>query len=446
MNPAGPIFFAYLAAMLWLLHRRTQWLTRFGIFTTLLGALLLRYGLAVPFSDAVNPSFTGIAIKPERLLDFYIAVVMVYAGIYAGVLLVDFFWTDRQASTTGTASPTLFLSVVAGLITLVVLIAWVIIPWNDFTKGILSFLPGHTAATYREHRVLYGNDTLYSKSAIAYVGSFTRYALAPVALWILYFHRKRSTVLAAMFWILLGLLFVIGLLSGQKLPALLLMVGFAFAVLIERGRPSILNWRLAAAAIALVVIIAPALYLVQYPTLGYGPSLQLAVFRLTEEYSRVAQLRFIFYPDIHPFLSGMSSYVLRGLAGLVGLHGGTVQSPETYIPAQFPSAGANPGTWNAGFFADAWADFGFLGVAVSSVAIGAIVRAIDRWYSQSGQGLVDMGVYAAVCVSAIWVSDVGTLTALWTYGLGSAFLLYALFKLPHTTRRSVLAAAPIGTP
>ena len=195
-----------------------------------------------------------------------------------------------------------------------------------------------------------------------------------------------------------------------------------------------------------MVVVAPALYLVQYPTIGYGGAVQLAVFRLTEEYSRVAQLRFIFYPDLHAFLNGMSSFGLRSIAAVFGISTGSAQAPETYIPAQFPNAGANPGTWNAGFFADAWADFGFVGVAVASIAIGLIVRVIDRWYSESGQGALEMGVYTAVCVSAIWVSDVGTLTALWTYGLGSAFLLYLALKLSEVRKHPLPALVPASSP
>jgi len=420
--------------MAWLLQRRTRWLTRFGIFTVLLGALFIRYGLVVPFSDGVNPSVTGIAIRPERLFDYYVAVVMVYAGIYAGVLLVDFGWRESKTARTGSESPTWLLAAVAGLITIAVLIAWVVVPWTDFVNGIYSLLPGHTAFSYRQHRVQYGEDTLYSRSALAYAGSFARFALAPAVLWVLFFHRNRSALLAVMFWGLLVLLLVIGVLSGQKLPALLLIAGLAVALIIQRGQPSVLNWRLAVAAAVLIFAVAPILYLVQYPALSYRDALQLTVFRITEEYSRVAQLRFIFYPDLHPFLNGMSSYVVRGLAAVVGIHSGTTQSPETYLPAQFPGAGSNPGTWNAGFFADAWADFGFPGVAVASVAVGAIVRAIDRWFAQSGRGALEMGVYTAVCMSSLWVSDVGLLTAMWTYGLASSFLIYGVLKLADISK------------
>jgi oligosaccharide repeat unit polymerase len=231
---------------------------------------------------------------------------------------------------------------------------------------------------------------------------------------------------------------VIGLLSGQKQPALLLLVGFAVALLIQRGRPSILSWRLAVAALAILFVIAPVLFLVQYPTLDYSVALQSTLYRLTGEPSRVAQLRFIFYPDIHPYQNGLSSYILRSFASLLGIDTSSAASPETYIPASSPGIlPTNTTSWNAGFFADAWADFGFVGVAAASFMVGFLVRAIDRWYAASGKGAVEMGVYTAVCISAFYMSEVGTLTALWTYGLGSAFLLYWLLRLLSPKRKPV---------
>ena len=418
----------------WLLQRRTQWLTRFGVFTTLLGALFVRYGFAVPFSDDVNPTVTHTAIKPERLVDYYVAVAIVYVGIYIGVWVVDAVWRNRWFTDLTTTSSTWALATTAGLITGVVLLAWVVIPWADFINGIYSFLPGHTSLAYRQHRVQYGSDTTYLNSGFAYLGSFARFALAPVVLWVLFFHRKQSTLLNVMFWFLLTALFVIGFLSGQKLPEILLVAGFATALLIQRGRPSLLQWRLGAlvavCVVGFIVIIGPALYRLQYPEGDYATLLQLTVYRLTEEYSRVAQLRFVYYPDLHPFLYGLSSFILRGAAHLVGINTSAAQSPEIYIPSHSPGVGPGyGGSWNAGFFADAWADFGFVGVAAASILIGVIVRVIDRWYIASGKGPAEMGIYAAVCISALYVSEVATLTSLWTYGLGSAFLVYAWLRL-----------------
>ncbi len=437
MNPIAPVFFVFLAVMAWAFQVRTQWITRFGIFSALLIAMFVRYGIAVPFSDGVNPAVTHIAITSFQLAEYYASVVLVYVFMFAGVLAVDHVWPRGRQAGSGNVAAKGTLVAVAGLITAVVVLAWVIIPWRDFIDGIFSLIPGHTMSSYRAHRVQYGDATLYSSSIFTYIGSFVRFALAPAALWILYFHRKRSNLLAAMFWFLLAVLLAIGVLSGQKLPAILLLIGFGIAVVIEAGRPSIVNWRFAAVAVAFVLVLTPALYLIQYPGSGYGAVLNLTFFRLAEEYSRVAQLRFVFYPDIHPFLHGLSSFVLRGAASLVGISTGDAQSPETYIPTHSPGAGASyGGTWNAGFFADAWADFGFLGVSGASLLIGIVVRLIDRWYSSSGQGPLEMGAYTALCISAIYVSEVATLTAIWTFGLGSVFIVYAALRLPDWLKRN----------
>jgi len=456
MNPIAPVFFLYLVVMGWLFQRRTKWLTSFGIFTLLLGGLFVRYGVAVPFSDDSNPTMTHIAIKPERLADFYVAVAMSYAGIYLGVLVLDLLWAAGafgrvRATVDGlqTVSPTWALALVAGLITAVVVVAWIVIPWSDFVNGINSFLPGHTAVAYRQQRLQYGAQTSYLNSGFAYLGSFARFALAPVALWVLFFHRKRSRLLLAMFWLLLATLLLIGFFSGQKLPALLLLGGFVIALLIQQGRPSLLDWRRAATTLGIaagfVLVIGPALYKLQYPQLDYLTVLQVTVYRLTEEYSRVAQLRFVFYPDLHPYLNGMSSFILRGIATWVGFNTSSAQSPETYIPEH--TAGVGPsygGAWNAGYFADAWADFGFFGVAAASILVGFIVRAIDRWYTASGRGPVEMGVYVAVCISALYVSEVATLSSLWTYGLGSAFLVYGVLRLAAARSQPAETFAPPG--
>lgn len=443
MNPVAPIFFGYLVFMAWLFQRKTQWLSRFGVFTVLLGGLFVTYGIAVPFNDDVNPTFTHIGISPERLADYYVAVVIAYAGIYLGIWALDLLRVTRQTTHEATTVSVDVLAVVAGIIIGIVVLAWIIVPWSDFWAGISSFVPGHSAADYSLHRAQYGADTTSVSSGFNYLGSITRFALAPAVLWILFFHRNRSRLFNAMFWLLLAILLVIGLLSGQKQPALLLIAGFAVALLIQRGRPSILSWRLGAAALLLVGVVAPVLYLVQYPTLDYAAALQSTIYRLTGEPSRVAQLRFVFYPDIHPYLNGLSSYILRGFATLLGFDTSAASSPESYIPASSPGIPSTyTNSWNAGFFADAWADFGFVGVAIASLAVGLVARAIDRWYAGSGKGAVEMGVYTAVCISAIYISQVGLLTALWTYGFASAFLIYWLLKALRLERKPVETVPP----
>jgi len=449
MNPIAPAFFIFLAVIGWAFQARTQWITRFGIFSTLLLAMFVRYGVAVPFSDGVNPAVTHLAVSNAQLAEYYGSIILVYVFMFAGVLAVDRIWPKDREAGSGTTAATWPLILVAGAITVVVLVAWVVIPWRDFIDGVFSFVPGHTQSSYRAHRVQYGDATLYSSSAFTYIGSFVRFALAPGALWILYFHRRRSRTLLFMFWFLLAMLMVVGVLSGQKLPAILLLLGFGIAMWIEAGRGSILNWKVLAGAVVFVLVLIPALYIVQYPGSGYLAVLKLTFYRLTEEYSRVAQLRFVFYPNLHPFLYGLSSFVLRGAAHLVGINVAGAQSPETYIPTHSPGVGPSyAGTWNAGFFADAWADFGFFGVIGAALFVGIVVRLIDRWFESSGQGLLEKGTYTALCVSAIYISEVAMLTAMWTYGLLSIFIVYAVLRIPgwlNGSRRvkAVQKAAPV---
>jgi hypothetical protein len=424
------LWFVFLAVMAWLFERETKWISRFSIFTALLGALFVRFGVAVPFDDKVNIDHTHIPISHTQLVNYYIAVVIVYLGIYAGVLLVGrrLGWAggdQRQAMPVDTRVLLLAGAALLGLVTLV----WIVLPWRFFASGLSALLSfHHTAAQARGQRVSYGDATHFSVSAINYIGSFARFALMPVMLWVLYFHRGLSRWLRAFFWASLAVLAVIGFLSGQKLPILLLLIGYGVARVLAAGRPTIFTWRFAAGAVAFVTVLLPALYHLALPALNY-PNLLFptAIYRLAAEYNRVAQLRFIYYPDLHPFLLGTSSSMVRGALHVLGISTAGSQSPETYLPLQIlgPSYG---GTWNAGFFADAWADFAFPGVIVASLAVGVIVALIHRWYLRSGQGPLQMGTYTALCLSALYVTEVALPTALWTFGLVSGFLVYVVLR------------------
>jgi hypothetical protein len=409
------------------LERRTHWFSRFNIFTVFVVGMFVRYGVAVPFSDGILPSSsTHTPISTVELLSFYGALILTYIGIAAGVEVV-YRWHARFPNPSYLASPayagTRALIVLAVAVMAVVALVWIVLPWRDFAAGLLQ--AGHLQQlAARLQRVTYGNATLYSNSALTYVGSFARFAIMPAVLWILYFHRGRSRIVHALFWVGLVALAVIGLASGQKTPELLLVIGFVIARLLLAGAPGIFNWKIASGAIAFVFGLVPALYHFQVPTWTYPQLVIATLYRFTIEYSRTAQLRFVFYPDLHPFLYGTSSFVVRTLARLVGIHVGG-ESPETYIPTHTAGVGAGyGGTWNAGFFADAWADFGWVGVIVAAVLVGVILAVIARWYEGSPKGPLQMGAYAAVCVSALYLSEVALLTASWTYGLLSSFLVY----------------------
>lgn len=425
------VWFAFLALMGYLYERETKWVSRFSIFTVLMVTMLVRYGIAVPFSDTINPISTHISISQPQLNNYYAGVVLMYIGMLAGIVLVRRL-SDRLPAMDAKAPATVdinALTIVAVLLIGLVALVWIVLPWDSFKGGVAAILAHHSATDYRLHRVQYGGLTQYSVSALNYFGSFARFALFPALLWILWFHRRQAFRIKALFWFALSLTVVIGVFSGQKLPALLVLLGFWFAWLLVRNRPNIFNWKTGLAAVGFVALLAPALYKLEFPSWSYGVLLRATLARLTSEYSRVGQLRFIFYPDLHPHLHGFSSFVLRGAAHLVGINTGDAESPESYIPAHSPGVGAAyGGTWNAGFFADAWADFGFLGIIVASIAAGIVVMLIHRWYLSSPQGPLQMGMYTALCMSVMSLSEVAFPTALWTYGLLSGFLVYLVLR------------------
>jgi len=440
-----PLWYGFLVLVGVYLERRTHWFTRFNIFTVFLVGMYVRYGIAVPFSDGILPnSTTQTPISTGQLLSFYGALTLAYLGIVAGVEFV-YRWNARFPKPSFGAparADARALIVVAVVVTAMVALVWVVLPWRDFAVGL--FRAGHLAQlAARLQRVTYGNATLYSNSAVTYAGSFARFAIMPAVLWILYFHRAQSKIVHGLFWVGLAALAVIGFVSGLKTPELLLVIGFVAARLLVAGAPGIFNWKIASGAVVFVFGLVPALYHFQVPTWTYPQLVIGTLYRFTIEYSRTAQLRFVFYPNLHPFLYGTSSFVVRAVARLVGIRL-SGESPETYIPTHIPSVGPSyGGTWNAGFFADAWADFGWVGVIVAAVVVGMTLAIIARWYEDGPKGPLQMGTYTAVCVASLYLSEVALLTASWTFGLVSSFFVYWIVALLSARSRSSAAVEPV---
>lgn len=428
-NSVAPLWFLFLVGIGFAFQMQTQWFTKFNIFTVFLVGMFVRYGIAVPISDNINPTSTLIPISQAQLVEYYVALVITYVGVFTGAYLVYHWvrWPAFLRRWPSWVNPRALIVLGVAVLGLVILV-WVVLPWSDFKAGLLN--AGHVQQLgARVERVTYGNATLYSNSALNYLGSFARFAIMPAVVWVLYFHRSRSRIVHALFWVGLAALGLIGFSSGQKTPELLLVIGFVVARILIAGGPTIFDWKIVTGAVAFVFGLVPVLYHFQVPNWSYPQLVYGTLFRFTIEYSRVAQLRFIFYPDMHSFLYGTSSFVVRGIARLGGVHLSGV-SPETYIPTHSPCVGANyGGTWNAGFFSDAWADFGWAGVIVAAIVAGVILALIARWYDECAKGPLQLGTYTAVCVSALYLSEVALPTASWTFGLVSSFLVYWLLGL-----------------
>ena len=424
------LFIGFILLMALAFEWQTQWMSRLSVFTLFfLG--LLKFGIGLPLSEDVNLSVNYIDIGNDKLVQLYVATVLAYIGVFVGILLTRMALRGKTTPTDKPIPTTVELGAIWSVaVPLMALVAftWIVLPWDSFVAAWQSnFAIGHSATDYFSHRFAYGDLTSFSSSGLNYLGSLARFGLMPFVVWILYFLRTRSRGVNLLFWLAFSLLIVIGLASGQKQPALLLLLGFYVAYTIVRAR-GIFDRRMFLAALIGVAIVLPVLYHFQYPQFDYPALIQQTLFRAVVSDPQVAQLYFFFYPDVHPFLNGQGSYIVRVIEQSVGFDVSNLQSPDLWIPMNvpYPTPGA---AWPAGFFADAWANLGWLGVVSSSIFVGAYLQVVKHWFQHGAGGPLERGAYVAVCFSALWLTEVSLTTALLTYGGLSGFAVYKILKM-----------------
>ena len=426
------LWFAFLLAMAYVYQLLTQWVTRFSIFTVFFGCLFLRFGVAIPFTDNITRDTVGITMPPGALLSFHVALVIVYLTI-AATLLAFRLWAPvpKPAVREAPANTTVLLVLILAAAAITFLV-WVLLPWKEFIGGLGLFTSlSHTDNDYANHREEYSRITA-SNSVINYVGALMRFAFLPTLVWIALFHIRYWRVLLPVAAGSLVLLALIGFATGQKQPELYLGVGLLFALLVRLKRPNLLSWKIGVVALVGLFGVLPLLYHVQYPSLDYGSLIAYAPLRLVSVYSLNTQLRFYFYPNFHPFLYGASSMYVEMAMRLVHINTSGLTPPETYIPQQVLGSSFNLGSWNTGYPAEAWADFGFVGCFLESVVVALLLAFVDRWYVSSARTPITQGTYVGLLIATTYMTDVALTTALWTYGFLPALILLWLLRRSST--------------
>ena len=191
----------------------------------------------------------------------------------------------------------------------------------------------------------------------------------------------------------------------------------AAAVWISSGQFSTSN-PFVGLALVMLFCALPYLYKIQYPQLDYETRFQLTLFRLTSEYDRSLQLYFQIYPDIKPHTHGMSSTLIRSFLG-----GSTDEmEPERFIPTYYLGDDYK-NTWNAGFIGQAWADWGYWGVAGVSLGLGLLLQVFAVWFRRSKKTALTLGTQVSLMIAGTRLSEVGYTACLLNYGLLSSFLV-----------------------
>lgn len=212
--------------------------------------------------------------------------------------------------------------------------------------------------------------------------------------------------------------------TGHKMPSVFLLAYIVMSrAIIARqftlGRKMVRTTVVLGAVVILGVV--PAFYMFQ-GSLSYGNSLFWSVERIFVEQARVLQVYFECWPDYHPFLHGASNATIAALMGVSDF-----VPPPLYIANEF--LGLENTSFPALIIGEGWADFGYYGVALISVAAGFILQLYNRWfYSLPRPSLEDSALFLAIVFGTYHLFASGLLTAMFSYGLLGNLVIYKLIK------------------
>ena len=102
--------------------------------------------------------------------------------------------------------------------------------------SLIDLLSGaFSSEEYRALRDDYGQATNFSNSWLLRLAGIARFGILPLLIYTLFFLKERSWIWWAAFMFVTGLGIVVGVLSGEKSPALYLLIGLVVAFYLRKG-------------------------------------------------------------------------------------------------------------------------------------------------------------------------------------------------------------------
>jgi hypothetical protein len=368
----------------------------------------------------------------EASASLNLAIAMTYLGCIMGIELINRLAPRRAQKLTQTlqdwnADPLRSASsldgwLIAANVTLIALMAWTSIREHHIAV-ISGFLEtANSQSAKGEYRLLHAGSASY-----AY-----RVALTSIAPFLLTWGFlegliKRNWLLLATACVLFALTLLGRLETLSKAPIALLAVQIGLAALLSfRNRSSV---SLAVAALAAVVLVFYPLVELSIPEASRATSATRFFFWRTFFISNEVLLEY--FSAIPYYISHKWGLNIRVLAILFNS-----QFTPAYEQVSVLWRGQSGSTSNAMFIADAWADFSFLGVAVTSVLAGAICRLIDVIFVAEGKSPMTIGLLGCSFVGIVQLMLSSIQSAMLGGGLASIPLtLLALIKARDILRQ-----------
>lgn len=312
-------------------------------------AVMIYYGL-VTF---VNEDFAGV---PEQQLVAGLAMV---AGIS---ILVGWSLMSRLAPADRLPSR----SVARTLIGIAVLFFSAFVAVTALTAPSLplfSALAGEDPADIALAREQFLKAREGALLALVYLNAALTFTLVPYAMCLGFIRKERSA------WLLLALFLGYSVLFLEKAFFLRVLAPLAALIVVTRNHRVRLSWLLLAAFALLVLNVALSGFADERGITGF------LLYRVLDIPARTAIDTLVYWQDTWggKYLSGATNLVFSQLFSLERIHLERLVFEYQFGPYESGTASAN-----AVFFVDAFVNFGWLGVLVTSAALGVILAHVGR--------------------------------------------------------------------
>ena len=391
-------------------------------FSVFLPLTLATNGILVPFSQQLNEQITAFQIA--KFSDYWLGLALMYVSMPLGILIANTFKKKNQLSgvelqdseVVGNPRAVRIYFLIVILISLISIV-------QIYASGLGFDLYSYVTLKmdymdYAAHRYGFAEATrgwayfLYNKLP---------YGIAPLSVIIVWNARGLEKWKKAVFLIILAIAIMQ---TGHKMPLIVLAACLVLSRVLVRSHFRVsktIIWSSVAVLLAAMFVAIPLFYVMQGEE-TYGSAMFWAVERIFLEPARGLQLYFETYPAIHPFLRGASTGAIATLFGVK-----SYLPPSVYIPNEV--LGIENTSYPVLFTGEAWADFGFAGIVLASVAVGFLLQIYNVWFfNQSKPRLEEVAVFISIVLSTIHLQASNLLTSLFSYGMLSSFLIYRLIR------------------
>jgi len=443
----GLTFSNNVAAIAWWLFllltffvfRRCVGYKQTNTFSIFLPLTLATNGILVPLSQQLNEQITAFHIT--RFSDYWLGLAVMYASIPLGILIANVFrrknrLSDSELQETDIVGNPRGVRIYLVIVLLISLISIAQIYASGLSFDLYSYVTlKMDYMDYAAHRYGFAEATsgwpyfLYNKLP---------YGIAPLSIVIVWNARGLEKWKKTVF---LGILAIAIMQTGHKMPLIVLAAFLVLSRVLIRCRfrvSSTVLWSGLAVLLIAMLVVIPLFYLMQGEE-TYRSATFWAAERIFLEPARGLQLYFETYPAIHPFLHGTSTHAIAVLVGAKDY-----VTPSAYIPNEV--LGIENTSFPALFIGEAWADFGYVGIVLASVAVGFLLQIYNVWFfNQRKPKLEEVAVFISIVLSTIHLEASNLMTSLFSYGMISSFIIYRVVR-NGPLRASAFVRVELGTP